>query len=63
MLLIWLATTSAVTTVYPNLSPSNPFDFVSGIGNELLSSLVNTELNGIFNSSAIKQSCVKIFPT
>ena len=54
MLLILLATTSGVTTNCPNLSPSDQLNFVSGTGNELVSSRVNTELNCIFNSSTIK---------
>ena len=45
ILLILLATTSGVTTNCPNLSPSDTLNFVSGTGNELLSSLVNTALN------------------
>ena len=35
ILLILLATTSGVTTNCPNLSPSDPLNFVSGTGNEL----------------------------
>ena len=62
ILLILLATTSGVTTNCPNLSPSDPLNYVSGTGNELVSSRVNTELKCIFNSSAIKNSCVTIFP-
>ena len=62
ILLILLATTSGVPTNYPNISPSGPLNFVSGTGNELVSSLVNTELTCIFNSSAIKNPCVIIFP-
>ena len=54
ILLILLATTSGVTTICPNLSPSDPLNFDSGTGYELVSSLVNTELKCIFNSSAIK---------
>ena len=54
MLLILLATTSGVTPNCPNLSPSDQLNFVSGTGNELVSSRVNTELNCIFNSSTIK---------
>ena len=45
--LILLATTSGVTINCPNLSSSDPLNFVSGTGmsgNELVSSLVNTEL-------------------
>ena len=53
ILLILLATTSAVTTNCPNLSPSDPLNLVSGTGNEQVFSLVNTELKCIFNSSAI----------
>ena len=55
MLLILLATTSGVTTNCPYLSPSDPLNFVSGTGNELVSSLVNTDLKCKFNSSAIKK--------
>ena len=62
ILLILLATTSGVTTTCPNLSPSDPLNVVSGTGNEHVSSLVNTELKCIFNSSAIKNPCVIIFP-
>ena len=40
ILLILLATTSGVTTNCPNLSPSDPLNFVSGTGNELVSSRV-----------------------
>ena len=40
ILLILLATTSGVTTNCPNLSPSDPSNFVSGTGNELVSSRV-----------------------
>ena len=36
MLLILLATTSGVTTNCPNISPSDPLNFVSGTGNELV---------------------------
>ena len=54
ILFILLATTSGVTINYLNLSPSVPLNFVSGTGNELVSSLVNTELKYIFNASAIK---------
>ena len=54
ILLILLATTSGVTTYCPNLSPSDPLNFVSGTGIELVSSRVNTELKCIFNSPAIK---------
>ena len=54
MLLILLTTTSGVTTNYPNLSPSDPLNFVSGTCFELVSSRVNTELKCIFNSSANK---------
>ena len=43
--------------------PSGPLNFVSGTGNELVSSLVNTELKCKFNSSAIIYPCVIIFPT
>ena len=62
ILLILLATTSGVTTNCPNLYPSDPSNFVSGTGNELVSSRVNTELKCIFNSSAIKIPCVILFP-
>ena len=58
IMLILLATTSGVTTNCPNLSPSDPLNFVSGTGNELVSSRVNTELKCIFNSSAIKNPYV-----
>ena len=44
ILLILLATTSGVTINCPNFSSSDPLNFVSGTGNELVSSLVNTEL-------------------
>ena len=49
--LILLTTTSGVTSNCPNLSPSGLLNFVSRTGNELLSSLVNTELKCKFNSS------------
>ena len=62
ILLILLATTSGVTTNCPNLSPSDPSNFVYGTGNELVSSRVNTELKCIFNSSAITIPCVILFP-
>ena len=62
IMLILLATTSGVTTNCPNLSPSDPSNFVSGTGKELISSHVNTELKCIFNSYAIKNVCVIIFP-
>ena len=62
ILLILLATISAVTTNCPNLSPYDPLDFVSCTCNELVSSLVNTELKCIFNSSAINNPGVIIFP-
>ena len=62
ILLILLATTSGVTSNYPNLSPSDPLNVVPGTGNEQVSSLVNTELKCIFNSSAIKNPFVIIFP-
>ena len=38
ILLIVLATISGVATNCPNLSPSDPSNFVSGTGNELVSS-------------------------
>ena len=47
ILLILLATGSGVTTNCHNLSPSDPLDFVSGTGNELVSPRVNTELKCI----------------
>ena len=62
ILLILLAIASGVTTNCPNLYPSNPLKFVSGTGNKLVSSLVNTELKCIFNSSAIKNPLVIISP-
>ena len=62
ILLILLATTYGVTTNCPNFSPSDPLNFVSGTGNELVFSRMNTELKCIFNSSAIKNPCVIIFP-
>ena len=62
ILLILLATTSGVTTNCPNFSSSDQLNFVSGTGNELVSSLVNTELKCTFNSSAIKHPSVIIFP-
>ena len=62
ILLILLTSTYGVTTNCPNLSPSDPLNFVSGTGIELVSSRVNTELKCIFNSSAIKNPCVIIFP-
>ena len=37
-------------------------NFVSGTGYELVSSLLNTEMNCIFNSSAIKNPRIIIFP-
>ena len=43
ILLIVPATTSGVTNNCSNLSPSVPLNFVYGTGNELVSSLVNTE--------------------
>ena len=46
---------STVTTNCPNNSPLGPLNFVSGTGNELVSSLVNTELKCKFNSSALKK--------
>ena len=61
-LFILLATTSGVITNCPNLSPLVQLNFVSGKGNELVSSLVNTELKCLFNSSAITTPCVIIFP-
>ena len=48
-----LGTTSGVTTNCHNLSPTVPLHFVSSTGNELVSSLVNTELKCLFNLSAI----------
>ena len=62
ILFILLTTTSGVATNCPNLSPSDPLNFVYGTGIELVSSRVNTELKCIFNSSAIKNPCVIIFP-
>ena len=47
VLFILLATTSGVTTNCLNISPSVPLNFVYGTGNELVSSLVNTELKSI----------------
>ena len=44
ILLTLVATTSGVQINCPNLSSSGPLNFVSGTGNELVSSLVNTEL-------------------
>ena len=58
VLLILLATTYGVTTNCPNLSTSDPLNFVSGTGNELVFSRVNTELKCIFNVSTIKNPCV-----
>ena len=43
ILLILLTTTSGVTTNCPNLSPSDPLNFVSGTGNELVSSHVMSD--------------------
>ena len=40
----------------------NYLNFVSGTGKELVSSLVNTELKCLFNSSAIKHPCVILIP-
>ena len=60
ILYIFLDTTSGVKTNYPNLSPSGPLNCVSGTGNEMLFSLVKTELKSIFNSSATKHPCVNI---
>ena len=40
-----------VTTNSSNISPSGLLNFVSGTGNELVSSLVNTELKCKVNSS------------
>ena len=48
ILLILLTTTSGVTTNCPNLYPSDPLNFVSGTGIELVSSRVNTELKCIY---------------
>ena len=62
ILLILLATTSGVTTSCPNLSPSDSLNFVSGTGNEQVSSRMNTELKCIFNSSVITNHRVIIFP-
>ena len=62
ILLILLATTSRVTTNCPNLSSSHPLNFVTGTGNELVSSLVDTKLKCIFNYSADKIPCVIIYP-
>ena len=62
ILLILLTTTSGVTTNCPNLSPYDTLNFVSGTDIELVSSHVNTELKCIFNSSAITNPCVIIFP-
>ena len=62
ILLILLATTSGVTTNCPNLFPYDPLNFVCGTGNEIVSSLVNTELMCIFNSSVIKIPSVIISP-
>ena len=39
-----------------------PLHFFTGLGNALISSLVNTELKCIFNSSAIKNPCFIMFP-
>ena len=47
ILLILLATSYVVTINCPNFSSSDPVNFVSGTGNELVSSLVNTELKCI----------------
>ena len=55
ILLILLATTSGVTTNCSKFSPSGPLHFVYCTGNELVSSLVNTELKCKFNSSAVKK--------
>ena len=62
ILLIMLTTTSGVTTNCPNLSPSVQLNFVSGTGNEVIPYRVDTGLKCIFNSSAIKNPCVIIFP-
>ena len=62
ILLMLLATTSGVAINCSNFSYSDPLNFVSGTGNELVSSLVNTELKCTFNSSAIKHPSVILFP-
>ena len=46
-MLILLANNYRVTTNCTNLSPSDSLNFGSGTGNELVSSLVNTELKCI----------------
>ena len=45
ILLILLATTSGVTTNCPNLSPSDPLNFVSGTGNCIFSREHRTEVH------------------
>ena len=45
ILLILLATTSGVITNCPNLSPSDPLNFVSGTGNGLVSSRMQSRLH------------------
>ena len=42
MLLILLATTSGVTINCSDISDLGPLNFVTGVGNDLVSSLVNT---------------------
>ena len=62
LLFILLPTYSGLTTNCPNRSSSDPLKFVSGTGDELIFfSRVNTELECVFNSSAIKNPCVMIF--
>ena len=46
MLLILLAT-SGVTLNCPNIYLLGPLDFATGVGNELMSTLVNNELKGL----------------
>ena len=60
--LILPATTSVVTTNYPDVFPSCQLNFVFDTGNELVSSRVSTELKCIFNSSTSKSPSVIIFP-
>ena len=62
ILLILITTTSGVTNNCPNFPPSGPLNFVTGTGYELVSSRLNTELKCIFNSSAMTNPCVVIFP-
>ena len=60
MLLILPVTTSGVTINCSNIQVFGSLNCVTGVVNEVISSLVNNELKCLFNYSAIKNMCYYI---